>query len=332
MNKPSNLSPIVSVIALCYNHERFVVECLDSIRDQTFSDIELVIIDDCSCDRSATVIEKWISTNRYMCKFIKHSQNRGICKSINEGLSCVTGKYVAIVASDDIWLPTKIEHQVSLMEQACEDVGVIFCNAFHMDEAGIIKGEIFPERCLELNLKQVPQGDVHATLWIGNFIPAVTALVRRSCYAKIGTYDESLFYEDYDMWLRISREYRFLYSPAIVAKYRNMPHSSAHSNTSKMDESKSRIFQKFLDDSTVNTALRKLIEKKFVEFQAARDFKQRSPRRNCTIWKAIRLVGGMKYYMMLLFSLAGFSFNHYIWTWLTLQRFANYRDKLRRKK
>lgn len=311
MNETAAATPVVSVIALCYNHERFVVECLESIRNQTFTDMELIILDDCSCDRSVAITETWIRDHRISCRFIKHTENRGICRSLNEALSHATGKYVALIATDDVWLPTKLEHQVGVMEQAPENVGVLYCNAVEMDEEGHTGAPILPARCRELNLKEMPQGDVHAALWNGNFIPAVGTLVRRSCYAKVGVYDEGLFYEDYDMWLRMSRHFHFQYSPAIVARYRIVHNSAAHGKKDRLYEAKSQIFQKFLAESSLDGALRPAIVKRQAEFHATWMFQKRSPERHWALWRAVQLSGSAKYTTMLLCSLIGLSFSQY---------------------
>src|SRR6478672_5840202 len=107
--------PLVSVIALCYNHSRFVVECLESIRTQTYQPLHIILIDDQSKDNSVALIEEWIGTHHVTCTFIKHTTNKGICKSLNEGLSLARGKYISIIATDDVWLPEKLEHQVPIM-------------------------------------------------------------------------------------------------------------------------------------------------------------------------------------------------------------------------
>src|SRR5580704_8434369 len=101
-------NPLVSMIVVCYNQSRFVVETLESVKAQTYKPTQLVIIDDCSLDDSVTVIENWLRKNRIDCTFVRHKKNQGICKTVNEALSLARGKYLSPIASDDIWLPDKI--------------------------------------------------------------------------------------------------------------------------------------------------------------------------------------------------------------------------------
>lgn len=311
MNDVVTSNPVVSVIALCYNHERFAVECLDSIRGQTFTHIELIIVDDASHDQSVTIIDEWIRRNAVLCRFIKHPHNMGICKSVNEALSHATGKYVAVVATDDVWLSTKLEHQIRLLDGAPENVGVLYCNAMYIDEVGKPLGEVLPSRLFETGLREAPQGDVHLALWNGNFIPTVTALVRRSCYERVGLYDEELFYEDYDMWMRISRHYEFIFSPTVVAKYRIGYASAAHRQSDKMYHAKLQIFQKIVDDPSIDVLIRKRSARRVVELHAEKEFEERSALRHAVIWRAMRAGGGMKCYLMFICSVLGLSYNQY---------------------
>src|SRR5262245_27753084 len=136
MQPGSHSDPLVTVIALCYNHERFAVECLDSIRNQSYPGIQLIIIDDCSRDRSADIIEDWIRRHRMECTFLRHEANVGICKSINEGVRIAHGKYVAVVATDDVWLPNKVASQVEILEAGPGNIGVLHGDALAIDEHG----------------------------------------------------------------------------------------------------------------------------------------------------------------------------------------------------
>src|SRR5678815_3959281 len=118
--------PLVSVIALCYNHSRYVLECLESIRAQTYKNVQVILLDDFSRDSSVGLIEQWISDHSIEWIFIKHLANKGICKTLNEGMYHATGKYIALIATDDVWMPDKLHHQVKEMETRPLDVGVLY--------------------------------------------------------------------------------------------------------------------------------------------------------------------------------------------------------------
>jgi glycosyltransferase involved in cell wall biosynthesis len=225
-------SPLVSTIVLCYNQARFVLETLESVKAQTYKATQLIIVDDCSSDDSVATIEHWLQENGIHCTFIRHEKNQGICKSLNDALAVATGKYISMVASDDVWLPNKIADQVAIMEARTEQVGVVYSEAIQMET----NGNCLPDMLIAANWKlpEMPQGQVLDTLLVGNFIPGVTALIRRSCYDKVGLYDENLPWEDWDMWMRIARHYSFIYSPTPSAKYRHHEKSYSRSDPGRM--------------------------------------------------------------------------------------------------
>lgn len=224
--------PLVTVFVGCYNHSRFVDECLDSVRNQTYPNLQVIIFDDCSKDNSVSVIDAWLKKHRLDWKFVPHTRNIGICASLNEVLRLARGKYTSMVAADDVWLPDKTARQVEMMEQMPEDLGVLYSDAFQIDE----NGETLPQMFIEAHRKFVipPEGFLFDVLLEGNFIPAMTTLIRRECFTQVGTYDEDLCFEDWDMWMRISRTFRFVYDKIPAAKYRIVSTSAARTMSEAM--------------------------------------------------------------------------------------------------
>jgi hypothetical protein len=102
-------------------------------------------------------------------------------------------------------------------------VGVVYCDAARMDGDGKPLPRTFIEHVGTVG--DPPEGDLYETLLARNFLPAGSTLVRRECYEAVGPFDESLAYEDWDMWLRIARRYRFAFSPRIGVRYRVHPSS-----------------------------------------------------------------------------------------------------------
>src|SRR5689334_20562589 len=96
--------PLVTVLNLSFNTGERILNTINSIREQSYANIEHIIIDDGSADNTATIIREWIDANKYPCQLIIHDQNKGICRSINEGLRMAKGKYFALIG-DDIMLP-----------------------------------------------------------------------------------------------------------------------------------------------------------------------------------------------------------------------------------
>ena len=208
----------VTVIAVCYNHERFVVECLDSIRAQTFQAFQLIVTDDSSSDGSAARIESWLATHRPDAHFIRHDKNAGLCRTLNEASARSSGEYLSMVATDDVWEPSKIEAQLAAMQGSAKPVAVVYSDATQIDESG----SQLPLNFIEQHRPhfQPPSGQIFAALAQGNFIPAMSTLLRRQAVLDAGGYDERLLFEDYDMWLRLAKRHEFLFCPGTLARYR----------------------------------------------------------------------------------------------------------------
>jgi glycosyltransferase involved in cell wall biosynthesis len=215
--------PLVSITIFCYNHERFIEECLEGVRAQTYQHTELIIMDDASTDRSVAVIREWIARHNIDCLFIAHEQNQGVSRTVNEAFARARGKYISPCSGDDVWLPDKLEKQVPIMQSLPEDYALVYSDAFRIDH----DGNLLPKMFIEIHRKfdQVPNGDVRAALLEGNFIPGMTMLLRREAPEQVGSYDPTLGYEDWDMMLRLAQRYKFAYSPHVSVKYRVGPSS-----------------------------------------------------------------------------------------------------------
>jgi glycosyltransferase involved in cell wall biosynthesis len=279
--------PLVSAIVLCYNQAQFVVECLESVKAQNYPNLELIINDDASKDSSVAVIEAWLAKNNIPHIFLKNNANQGICRSLNNVLSHANGKYVSGIASDDVWLSNKLLKQVQLMEQMPEKVGVVYSDALQMDEQGkLLPVKFFDER-RNCNLMVNPQGNVHLAFWQNNFIPPMTTMIRRKCFDRVGLYDESLFAEDWDMWLRISRFYDFAYSPEISAKYRIVNTSATRSNYGRLMDDMCGTCVKHLKSGELDPEAKRAAAARLHEL-ASVSFREKSPRHKQNLLYALK--------------------------------------------
>jgi glycosyltransferase involved in cell wall biosynthesis len=245
------------VLATCFDQAPFVVECLESIKGQTYPEIELVVVDDCSMDRSVEVIREWLARTDTPCTLVVHERNHGVCRARNEALAHAHGAYVAGIDMDNAFLPDTLTALVERLETSPPNVGVVYGDADRMDEHGAQLGETFLEH---LGRDRRPDGDVYEALLEANFVPDGAALVRRDCFEAVGPYDESLVYEDWDMWLRIARHYEFAVAPRICARYRVHERSLSHT-LAKRDggalwwESDLRMFLKHVGSSPARDAV-----------------------------------------------------------------------------
>lgn len=200
-------APLVTVICLCYNHQRFVREAISSVLRQTYSPIEIIVVDDHSTDGSADEIRSFLK-NHPDIKFLALPENVGNCRAFNDGWKIAKGDFVVDFATDDVMLSDRIAKQVQYFESHT-DVGVVFTDAEYIDENGHIIREHFQHLKSHGLLAEIPEGDVYADVLKTYFICGPTMLVRRQVLEKLNGYDEELAYEDFDFWVRSARYFRY---------------------------------------------------------------------------------------------------------------------------
>lgn len=260
--------PLITIVAICYNHAQYCEETLDSILKQTYSNIELIIIDDCSKDNSTQVISNWIKKNNVDCTFIQHKENKGLLPTVNEGLHLAKGKYFQEVACDDILLPQKIAIQVNELQEANdENIAVIFSDAYLIDDNSLSIEGMFID--MQRTFKDVPSGNIYKTLLEKNFIPAMSVLTNTNYFKNIGGYDESIAYEDYDKWLRLAKKRNFLYSNYASAKYRL--HSTNMHKTLNFHKHSFYVYLKHLEEPIAQRKLTSIVELLYREKQLSKD-------------------------------------------------------------
>lgn len=210
-------TPLVSVICLCHNQEKFVQEAISSVLTQTYGHIELIVVDDGSTDGSKQSVRDGIKNTKAL--FIDLEDNLGNCTAFNKGFSKCTGEYVIDLAADDMLLPNRIEEGIRDFNHSPES-GVHFSDAFIMNENGQALRTHY-QRGPDGSLQGiVPEGDVYEDLIKTYFICPPTMMVKREVLEHLGGYDETLTYEDFDFWIRSSRYFRYLFNKAPLVKKR----------------------------------------------------------------------------------------------------------------
>lgn len=202
--------PLVSVVCLCYNQRRWVEEAIESVLRQTYANIEIVLADDASTDGSQAVIGEIKEQHPHITVLLS-AINRGNCAAFNAALRKTKGEFVVDFSADDIMRPDRIEKQVRKFGELDESYGVVFTDAEYVDDEGKRIRSHYAWLRKKGLLKVVPEGDVYRDILTRYFIAAPTMLVRRTVFDKLGGYDESLSYEDFDFWVRSSRDFKYAF-------------------------------------------------------------------------------------------------------------------------
>lgn len=216
--------PLVSVICTAYNHEGFIREALESVINQSYESIELIVIDNASTDASRTIIEGF-SDRHPSVQVVTNSSNLGLCKAFNQGLALASGKYVVDLSADDVLSAHRIERQVAFFEQLPDEYGVIFSNARFINAKGHLLHHHYETNEEGKAKVEVPSGDVYRNVLERYFICTPTMMMRRSLLDRLGGYDEALAFEDFDFWVRSAIISKYAYQDEILTYKRLLANS-----------------------------------------------------------------------------------------------------------
>jgi len=214
---------LVSVIMATFNRENYLPYAIDSVLNQTYRNLELLIIDDGSVDGTRDLV------NTYKDPRISYyyQENKGQSSAINLGLQHARGEYISFLDSDNIWKLDKVERQVLLLNDN-PDYQIVYGEIEIIDE----NGDIQP---FHSNVTR-HSGNIMKKLLVYNFINFNTTMMKSVCISELGGMNSSVpAGPDYDLFLKLSTRYFFLYVPQIFAQYRVM--------TNQMSSNKDRRFQ-----------------------------------------------------------------------------------------
>ncbi len=189
---------LVSVLIPTYNVEKFIKLSINSIINQTYKNLEIIIIDDCSTDNTFNILEK-MSLKDSRIKLFKNDNNLKICKTLNKAFSMSKGDYIVRMDGDDISKLDKIERQINYLEKNM-DIGLVGVSIININEDGKEISRNKYRKDFSLLKKLLRYGTPVLHIWAA----------RREIYIKLGGYRETLYVEDYDFLSRMVTEgYKF---------------------------------------------------------------------------------------------------------------------------
>jgi len=209
---------LVSVILPSYNQEEYIAESIESVLNQTFRELELIIVDD-STDNSKEIIQRYRSKDKRIQAFF-HKKKRGMVKALNEGIVIAKGKFIAFTNADDVWANSKLERQLEVLKEN-EDL-IVWSEGEIIDSKGRPTGETFTQKMADPSRLHPPQksGDIFEELLCGNFIFFSSLILKKENIGNI-KFDKHLEYlNDYRFAIDLARRYKYCFIQEPLAKYR----------------------------------------------------------------------------------------------------------------
>lgn len=222
------MNPIISVIIPTYNSAPYIVNCIESVINQTLNNIEIIIIDDGSTDNTKNKIENYINTEKV--HYIKQ-KNMGVSAARNHGVKIARGEYIAFIDSDDCWLDNKLELQLKIFNKYPEVVLVTTAN-IEVD----VDGNILSKSKLDRHHADNSMNYLDNLLYVGDYVGLLTSswLLRRNIFLKLNGFVENIISEDYEFLIRLSGFGNFYIISKELVKY--MVRSNSLIRSDRKDE------------------------------------------------------------------------------------------------
>jgi hypothetical protein len=242
-NAADHRMPSVSVVITTYNRAQFLQRAISSALQAT-SDLEVIVVDDCSTDNTPEVF-----ANRSDIRYVRLNANQGLANARNVGIAESSATFIAFLDDDDLRLPGSIDKQLRRIV-ADDRIAICYGQALIGDaQRQLPTGEIYPSAC--------PQGDIFWELLEDNFIPMPSVLARKSSLLSAGGFSTSLnLIEDWDMWLRLSEKFLFaaVVEPVAIHRKANAGSDQMSSDSAALCKQAMRVQQMALARSRAQAA------------------------------------------------------------------------------
>lgn len=247
----------MSVIMNCYNSAEYLREALDSVLAQTYSDWEVVFWDNQSSDESASIFKSYADKRFH---YYRASEHAVLGQARNLAVEQARGEWVAFLDCDDLWFSEKLEKQIAIICSEDSDLGLVYGRAQRCIEDGGVKtgwGRRQQNYIHEKKWHHFPEGNIFSPLLKENFVPLVSAVARRSAYQAVGGIDPALTQsEDYDLFLKISKDFKARAVQEAVCVYRVHGSNLSHSQVRKNYEEAVTIVSRYLPEDEARQGIR----------------------------------------------------------------------------
>ena len=233
-------APAVSIILPTFNRAGFLPQAFKAICDQTFTDWELIVVDDGSTDDTRSYVADFAKGCERPVRY-QYQENQGAYGARNTGLDLARGNYFAFYDSDDLWLPHHLADSVDVLEKR-PDIGLVHANIERINVDG--------SKTLSVKRYWSAGMDPFATVYLRReHVSCSTVVARRELIDRVGRFDEAfnrIGCEDRDLWLRCAAESGFVYIDAVHLRYRTHEENMS-GNFEKMQRARSLLVEKFSD-------------------------------------------------------------------------------------
>lgn len=255
--------PLVSVIIPCYNAEKFVEQAVRSIMEQTYQNLEIICINDCSKDNTGEILQKLAKEDSRIV-YVNNEVNLKLPKTLNKGIALAKGEYIARMDADDISLPERIEKQIQFM-LLNENIDIVGCNSQHIDSNNnVLNYRTFLPTSPQIISFQMPFRCVLIH-------PAI--LAKKTFFVDMNGFNESLVYaEDYELWVRaVAHNKKISNLDGVLLQYRIHNNQSSAALSSQYNSEQARInrnflFRCFLKTKNIKFLFGILIQTKIIHF------------------------------------------------------------------
>lgn len=218
-------TPTISVVIPTYNRASCLPRSIRSVLAQTYQDFEIIVVDDASADDTESVVAAFDDPR---IRYVRHERNLGGSAARNTGIKAARGSLIAFQDSDDEWLSEKLEKQIRFVNSQTVGEKIVYCSYIRTNDGSVA---IFPEAHI-----RVKQGLILPALLKGNFVGTPTLIVPRTCFEKVGYFDERLGrLQDWELVIRLATEFEFVFvdEPLVVAH--QTPGSITSDNTAAIE-------------------------------------------------------------------------------------------------
>lgn len=207
-------NPVFSVVIPAYNAVGLILNALESVKNQTCGDFEIVVVDNGSTDGTYELAASYLAMHSLPGRCVRHEDRRGkVAGARNRGIKEARGKYIALLDHDDTWCPAKLE--VVLREFSADPEVCVVCSRARMITD---KGDVLGL----LNTGSAPENVYETLLLKRNLLAASFTVFSRDCAIEAGGFRENPEYntvEDYDLWIRLSKKHKFRFTREVLGDY-----------------------------------------------------------------------------------------------------------------